>query len=170
MKVYRLILMLILSTIINACSDDSDRQVNTCCPAGAEVILFMQHDPECLDSHADIQFTVSDGNTEYVLLELLFDIGPPYNTPFSEIMEFPCVDSLRIDFMCYSENYWQHFTGSVKVPVTCREFSYIGVYADTENPLSIFRDYDGYVAVEVDELYKCAEVESLYFAWGSVPK
>jgi hypothetical protein len=167
-NISRLVAVCLVAAFIAGCSDDTDRQVNTCYDSGVEAIVFMQNDPLCLDVHADIQFTVSDGDKEYVLLELLFDRGPPYNTPFSEIMSFPCVDSLQVDFMCYSEDYWQHFVGTVMIPVTCHEFNYIGVYADTINPLSIFRDYDGYVAVEFDELYKCAEVESLYFAWGSV--
>ena len=77
--------ILLIASFISACSDD-DCPVNSCVPTGAEVILFMQHDPECFDSHADIQFTISDDPNEYVLLELLFDRGPPYNTPFSEVM------------------------------------------------------------------------------------
>lgn len=167
MKVFWLISLLLLTTIITACSDDSDRQVDPCVITGAEVIFFMQNDPRCFDVHSDIQFTVTDGYDEYVLLELLFDRGPPYNTPFSEIMSFRCVDSLQVNFWCYSDTYWEDIYGTVKIPVTCHEFNYIGVYADTINPLSMFKDYDGYVAVEVDEPYKCEEVDSLYFAWGS---
>jgi hypothetical protein len=83
-------------------------------------------------------------------------------------MRFPCTGSLTIEFMCYSDEYWEHFTGTVEIPVTCHEFNYISVYADTVDPMSIFRDYDGYTAVEVPEPYRCEEVDSLYFAWGSV--
>ncbi len=168
MNVLRIFSVFLLAIFVAACSDDSERPLEDCNHPGVTAIVFMQNDPICLDIHADIQFTVSDGKKEYVLLELLFESGPPYNTPFSEIMSFSCVESLQVDFMCYSEDYWEHFTGTVMIPATCGEFNYIGVYADTINPLSIFKDYDGYVAVEVDELYKCAEVDSFYFAWGSM--
>ena len=161
MNRYFLITVLCAAFIV-ACSDDSDVQLN---PPEIEAILFMQNDPLCFDVHADIQITVSDGNTEYVLLELLFDTGPPYNIPHSEIMTFACVDSLQIDFMCYSDVVWTRSEGSMKIPVSCGEFVYIGVYADTINPLST---YKGYTAFELEDGFKCAEAESLYFAWGSV--
>ncbi len=165
----RIILMTVLCVaFFCACSDDSDRQLDICNPRHIEALLFMQNDPRCFDIHADIQFTVSDGNTEYVLLELLFDRGPPYNIPFSEIMTFACVESLQVDFMCYSDESWRRSEGTIKIPVPCYEFVYISVYADTIHPLSIIKNYDGYIAFELGDNFKCTEVESLYFAWGSV--
>ncbi len=163
-----IIIAAICVAFIVACSDESDRQLNICNPPDIEAIVFMQNDPRCFDVHADIQFTVSDGNTEYVLLELLFDRGPPYNVPYSEIMTFACVESLQVDFMCYSDQSWIRSEGSMKIPVSCYEFVYISVYADTIHPLSITNNYDGYIAFELEDNFKCTEVESLYVAWGSV--
>lgn len=164
MKVFLLIFVLCLA-ILAACSEDSERPIVDCNHPSIEAIVLMQNDPLCFDSHADIQITVSDGATEYVLLELMFDRGEPYNIPHSDMMTFACVESLQVDFMCYSDQVWTRSEGSLKIPVLCGEFVYIGVYADTINPLST---YKGFVAFELEEEFKCEEVESLYIAWGSI--
>ena len=45
MNVFKILLVVLLATVVTACSDDSDRHVDPCTISGIEAIVFMQNDP-----------------------------------------------------------------------------------------------------------------------------
>ena len=165
MNVFKIIAFIFLASFFASCSDDSDRHAAYCKHPDIEVRVLMQNDPLCFDVHADIEITISDGSTEYVLLELLFERETRYGAPYSETMTFACAESLQVDFMCYSDRVWTRSEGSLSIPVSCFDNYHINIFADTINPLSHYTGYDGYVAFELENDFKCTEVESLYIAW-----